>query len=110
MTAGGTREAIDPVRYIGNRSTGRMGVAIAEAALDRGARVTLIAAAVDVPLPDGATVVRVESTADLRAALLARHARRTGRGRLRCPRHGRRRRRLPAERAAPTTSSSAAPG
>jgi phosphopantothenoylcysteine decarboxylase/phosphopantothenate--cysteine ligase len=71
VTAGGTREAIDPVRYIGNRSTGRMGVALAEAALDRGARVTLIAAAVDVPLPDGATVVRVESTADLRAALLA---------------------------------------
>jgi phosphopantothenoylcysteine decarboxylase / phosphopantothenate---cysteine ligase len=71
VTAGGTREAIDPVRYVGNRSTGRMGVALAEAALDRGARVTLIAAAVDVPLPDGATVVRVESTADLRAALLA---------------------------------------
>jgi phosphopantothenoylcysteine decarboxylase / phosphopantothenate---cysteine ligase len=71
VTAGGTREAIDPVRYIGNRSTGRMGVALAEAALDRGARVTLIAAAVDVSLPDGATVVRIESTADLRAALLA---------------------------------------
>ncbi len=71
VTAGGTREAIDPVRYIGNRSTGRMGVALAEAALDRGARVTLIAAAVDVPFPEGATVVRVESTADLRAALLA---------------------------------------
>ena len=71
VTAGGTREAIDPVRYIGNRSTGRMGVALAEAALHRGARVTLIAAAVDVPLPDGATVVRVDSTASLRAALLA---------------------------------------
>ena len=42
MTAGGTAEPIDPVRFIGNRSTGRMGVAIAEAALARGARVTLI--------------------------------------------------------------------
>jgi len=70
VTAGGTREAIDPVRYIGNRSTGKMGVAIAEAALDRGARVTVIAANVEVPLPDAAAVIRVESTADMRAALL----------------------------------------
>ena len=70
VTAGGTREAIDPVRFIGNRSTGKMGVAVAEAALDRGARVTLVAANTEVPLPAGAMVVRVESTADLRAALL----------------------------------------
>lgn len=70
VTAGGTREAIDPVRFIGNRSTGKMGLAIAEAALDRGARVTVIAADIDVSLPAGAAVVRVESTADLRAALL----------------------------------------
>jgi phosphopantothenoylcysteine decarboxylase/phosphopantothenate--cysteine ligase len=70
VTAGGTREAIDPVRFIGNRSTGRMGVAIADAALDRGARVTLIAANPEVPLPSSAEIVRVESTADLRAALL----------------------------------------
>ncbi len=70
VTAGGTREAIDPVRFIGNRSTGKMGVAIAEAALDRGARVTLIASNVEVPMPDGATVVRAGSTADLNAALL----------------------------------------
>lgn len=70
VTAGGTREAIDPVRFIGNRSTGKMGVALVEAALDRGARVTLVAANVEVPLPTGATVVRVESTADMRAALL----------------------------------------
>jgi phosphopantothenoylcysteine decarboxylase/phosphopantothenate--cysteine ligase len=70
VTVGGTREAIDPVRFIGNRSTGRMGVAVAEAALARGARVTLLAASVEVPLPEGATIVRVESTADLRAALL----------------------------------------
>ena len=70
VTAGGTREAIDPVRYIGNRSTGKMGVAVAQAALDRGARVTLLAADVEVALPARATIVRVESTADLRAALL----------------------------------------
>jgi phosphopantothenoylcysteine decarboxylase / phosphopantothenate---cysteine ligase len=69
VTAGGTREPIDPVRYIGNRSTGKMGVAIAEAALDRGARVTLIAADVDVALPSAARVVRVETTADLEVAL-----------------------------------------
>ncbi len=70
VTVGGTREAIDPVRFIGNRSTGRMGVAIAEAALARGAAVTVIAGSVEVGLPVGATVIRVESTADLRAALL----------------------------------------
>jgi phosphopantothenoylcysteine decarboxylase / phosphopantothenate---cysteine ligase len=70
VTAGGTREPIDPVRFIGNRSTGRMGAAIAAAALDRGAMVTLIAANLAVPAPDGATVVTVESTGDLRAALL----------------------------------------
>ena len=69
VTAGGTREPIDPVRYIGNRSTGKMGVALAEAALARGARVTLIAAAVEVPLPDAAEVVRVERTTELRDAL-----------------------------------------
>jgi phosphopantothenoylcysteine decarboxylase/phosphopantothenate--cysteine ligase len=71
ITAGGTREPIDPVRYIGNRSTGRMGVALAEAALDRGAAVTLIAAAVEVALPDAVDVVRVESTAELGDALRA---------------------------------------
>jgi len=70
VTAGGTREAIDPVRFIGNRSTGRMGAAIAEAALARDARVTVIAANLEVALPAAAAVVRVESTAELRAALL----------------------------------------
>ena len=71
VTAGGTREPIDPVRFIGNRSSGKMGVAIAEAALDRGASVTLIAADVDVALPlDRARVVRVETTGELRGALL----------------------------------------
>jgi phosphopantothenoylcysteine decarboxylase / phosphopantothenate---cysteine ligase len=69
ITAGGTREPIDPVRYIGNRSTGKMGVALAEAALDRGADVILIAGSVEVALPTGATVVRIESTGELRAAL-----------------------------------------
>jgi len=69
VSVGGTREAIDPVRYIGNRSTGRMGVAVAKAALDRGARVTVVVANVEVPLPDGATTIRVEPSADLRAAL-----------------------------------------
>jgi phosphopantothenoylcysteine decarboxylase / phosphopantothenate---cysteine ligase len=69
VTAGGTREPIDPVRFIGNRSSGKMGVAIAEAALDRGARVTLIAANVEVALPPDAAVVHVESTAELGAAL-----------------------------------------
>ncbi len=70
VTAGGTAEPIDPVRFITNRSTGKMGVAVAEAALDRGAHVTLIAGTVSVPLPDRATVINVGSTAQLRAALL----------------------------------------
>jgi phosphopantothenoylcysteine decarboxylase / phosphopantothenate---cysteine ligase len=72
ITAGGTREPIDPVRFIGNRSSGRMGLALADAALARGATVTLIAAAVDVPLPaggDASEVVRVETAAELQAAL-----------------------------------------
>ena len=71
VTAGGTREPIDPVRFIGNRSSGKMGVAIAEAARDRGAEVTLIAADVSVALPDEQVhVVRVETTGELRGALL----------------------------------------
>jgi len=70
VSAGGTREPIDPVRFIGNRSTGRMGVAIAEAALARGARVTVISAGVSVPLPAEARIVTVETTAELRAELL----------------------------------------
>jgi phosphopantothenoylcysteine decarboxylase/phosphopantothenate--cysteine ligase len=69
VSLGGTREPIDPVRFIGNRSTGKMGAAIAQAALDRGARVTLVAANVEVPLPDGVATVLVESAGDLRAAL-----------------------------------------
>ena len=70
ISAGGTAEPIDPVRYIGNRSTGKMGVALAEAALDRGARVTIVAGMVAVPLPAEATVIRVETTAQMRDAVL----------------------------------------
>ena len=70
VSAGGTAEPIDPVRFIGNRSTGKMGVALAEAALARGARVTLVAGTVSVPLPGAATVVRVETTAEMRDAVL----------------------------------------
>ena len=70
VSAGGTQEPIDPVRYIGNRSSGRMGVAVAQAALDRGAAVTLVAGSMSVEAPAGAEVVRVATTADLRAAVL----------------------------------------
>jgi len=70
VTAGGTREPIDPVRFIGNRSTGKMGVAVAAAAVERGARVTLIAANLEIPPPSGVEVVTVSSTGELRAALL----------------------------------------
>ena len=71
VTAGGTAEPIDPVRFIGNRSSGKMGVAIAEAAVARGARVTLIAGQISVPPPYGAAVIRAESTGAMRAAVLA---------------------------------------
>jgi phosphopantothenoylcysteine decarboxylase/phosphopantothenate--cysteine ligase len=70
ISAGGTAEPIDPVRFIGNRSTGKMGVALAEAALDRGARVTLVAGHVSVPLPPAASIVQVETTAQMRDAVL----------------------------------------
>ncbi|MET8007505.1 bifunctional phosphopantothenoylcysteine decarboxylase/phosphopantothenate--cysteine ligase CoaBC [Nonomuraea glycinis] len=71
VSAGGTREALDPVRFIGNRSSGLQGYALARTAAARGAEVTLIAANVALPDPAGATVVRVESTAELREAVLA---------------------------------------
>ena len=70
VTAGGTREPIDSVRYVGNRSSGRMGLALAEEAARRGADVTLIAANVSLPLP--ATAVPVETTAELEAAVRER--------------------------------------
>ena len=71
ITAGGTAEPIDPVRFIGNRSSGRMGVAIAEAALARGASVTLIAGMTSVPLPEAATVIAAPTAAEMRDAVLA---------------------------------------
>lgn len=71
VSAGGTREALDPVRYLGNASSGRQGVALARAAALRGARVTLVAGHVSAPLPSGADVVRVGSTADLHDAMRA---------------------------------------
>jgi len=69
VSAGGTREAIDPVRFIGNRSSGRMGLALADRAAARGAEVTLIAANVSLPAPPGVARVDVETAAELRAAL-----------------------------------------
>ena len=69
ITAGGTEEPIDAVRILANRSSGRQGIALAEAARDRGADVTLIAARVNVPLPEGVTIVRAMSVDALDAAL-----------------------------------------
>jgi len=71
VSAGGTREALDPVRFLGNHSSGRQGQALAVAALGRGARVTLVRAHVDLPTPAGVEVVEVDATADLRDAVLA---------------------------------------
>ena len=65
VTAGGTREPIDSVRFIGNRSSGRMGAALAEQALRRGAEVTLVAAHLSVPEPPGARVLKVGTAAEL---------------------------------------------
>jgi phosphopantothenoylcysteine decarboxylase/phosphopantothenate--cysteine ligase len=69
ITAGGTEEPIDAVRILANRSSGRQGIALAEAARDRGADVTLIVARVNVPLPEGVTIVRAMSVDALEAAL-----------------------------------------
>lgn len=71
VTAGGTREPIDPVRYVGNHSSGLMGFAIAEEARDRGAAVTLIVGAVSAPLPSGMEIVRVGTALEMRAAVFA---------------------------------------
>nr|WP_234661840.1 bifunctional phosphopantothenoylcysteine decarboxylase/phosphopantothenate--cysteine ligase CoaBC [Agromyces marinus] len=71
VTAGGTREPLDPVRFLGNRSSGKQGVAIAEAAAARGAEVTLIAANLEVDAPGGCRVERVSTALELRAAVLA---------------------------------------
>lgn len=69
VTAGPTREAIDPVRYISNRSSGRMGVALAEVAWRRGAHVTLVAGPLGVDQPVGPTVVPVETADEMRDAV-----------------------------------------
>jgi phosphopantothenoylcysteine decarboxylase/phosphopantothenate--cysteine ligase len=71
VSAGGTREPLDPVRYIGNRSSGKQGIAIAAAAARRGADVVLVAANVDLPVPVGVRVVPVETTLQLRDAVEA---------------------------------------
>jgi phosphopantothenoylcysteine decarboxylase / phosphopantothenate---cysteine ligase len=68
VTAGGTREPIDPVRFLGNRSSGRMGIALADAAARRGASVTLIAANVALPEPAGVRRIDVETASQLAAA------------------------------------------
>jgi phosphopantothenoylcysteine decarboxylase / phosphopantothenate---cysteine ligase len=70
ISAGGTREPIDPVRVITNRSSGKMGYALAEAARDRGARVTLVSTVSDLPLPYGVELVSVESVTQMRVAIL----------------------------------------
>jgi phosphopantothenoylcysteine decarboxylase/phosphopantothenate--cysteine ligase len=69
ISAGGTREPLDPVRFIGNRSSGRQGVALARAALARGAAVTLVAAHLDIEPPAGVELVEVSTTADLESAM-----------------------------------------
>src|SRR6516225_2477878 len=71
VTAGGTREEIDPVRFIGNWSSGRQGYALAEAAVARGATVTVVAANVGLADPAGAAVVRVTSACQMRSAVLS---------------------------------------
>jgi len=68
VTAGGTREPLDPVRFLGNRSSGKQGYAFARAAAARGARVTLVSANVTLPDPAGVDIVRVGSTEELRKA------------------------------------------
>ena len=69
VSAGGTREALDPVRFLGNASSGKQGYAIAAIAAARGARVTLVSANAELPDPAGADVVRVISAAELREAV-----------------------------------------
>jgi len=69
VTAGGTQEPIDPVRHIGNRSSGKMGYALAEAARDRGAVVSLITAPTSLPQPAGMEVVRVKTAAEMKEAV-----------------------------------------
>ena len=74
VSLGGTREPLDPVRYLGNRSSGRMGAAIVRQALRRGAEVTAVAAASEVPVPPGARTIRVETAQQLYDAVIAEAA------------------------------------
>ena len=74
VSAGGTREYLDPVRFLGNRSSGKQGYAIARTALARGAEVTLVAAGTALPDPAGAKVVQVGSAEEMRVAVLAASA------------------------------------
>jgi phosphopantothenoylcysteine decarboxylase/phosphopantothenate--cysteine ligase len=74
VTAGPTREPIDPVRFVGNRSSGRQGYAIAEEAARRGAEVTLVSGPTSLPDPFGATTVRVETAAEMREAVKRAYA------------------------------------
>jgi len=71
VTAGGTQEPLDPVRYLGNRSSGKMGYALAQAALDRGASVTLVTAPTALPAPVGAERVEVRTAEEMRVAVLS---------------------------------------
>jgi len=72
ITAGGTREAVDPVRFLGNRSSGKMGYALAEAAVRRGARVILISAPTALQAPAGCELVSVTTAEQMRTAIFAR--------------------------------------
>ncbi|MBW4025790.1 bifunctional phosphopantothenoylcysteine decarboxylase/phosphopantothenate--cysteine ligase CoaBC [Acidipila rosea] len=72
VTAGGTREPLDPVRFLGNRSSGKMGYALADAAARRGARVILVSAPTALRAPAGCELVPVVTTAEMRSAVLAR--------------------------------------
>jgi phosphopantothenoylcysteine decarboxylase/phosphopantothenate--cysteine ligase len=74
VSAGGTREPLDAVRFVGNRSSGRMGVALAEEALRRGAEVTLIASNLAVPAPEGVEVVEAPTAADVEREATARRS------------------------------------
>ena len=72
ITAGPTQEPIDPVRFISNRSSGKMGYALAQAALDRGAKVILVSGPVALEAPRGAEVLRVQTAAEMRDAVFAK--------------------------------------
>lgn len=73
VTAGGTEEALDPVRFLGNRSTGRMGYAIAEAAVRRGAEVVLVSGPTSIPVPAGVRAIKVRSAREMEQAVLSEY-------------------------------------